>query len=62
MQPHYLTASPLLLPSPLPAAVPRVDDSLQPVINILPLQLLSFHLTCLRGYNVDQPRNLVRAR
>jgi len=34
---------------------------LQPVINIVPLQLLSYHLTVLRGYNVDQPRNLAKS-
>jgi glucosamine--fructose-6-phosphate aminotransferase (isomerizing) len=42
-------------------AVPRVDDAVQPIINIIPLQLLSYHLTCLRGYNVDQPRNLAKS-
>lgn len=41
--------------------VPRVDDALQAVVNILPLQLLSYHLTCLRGFNVDQPRNLAKS-
>ena len=41
--------------------VPHVDDALQPVVNIIPLQLLSYHLTCLRGYNVDQPRNLAKS-
>ena len=41
--------------------VPRVHDALQPVVNIIPLQLLSYHLTLLRGYNVDQPRNLAKS-
>jgi glutamine---fructose-6-phosphate transaminase (isomerizing) len=41
--------------------VPKVDDALQPVVNIIPLQLLSYHLTLLRGYNVDQPRNLAKS-
>lgn len=41
--------------------VPRVEDCLQPVINIVPLQLLAYHLTVLRGYNVDQPRNLAKS-
>jgi glucosamine--fructose-6-phosphate aminotransferase (isomerizing) len=41
--------------------VPRLDDALQPVANILPMQLLSYHLTLLRGYNVDQPRNLAKS-
>ncbi|XP_031249376.1 glutamine--fructose-6-phosphate aminotransferase [isomerizing] 2 [Pistacia vera] len=41
--------------------VPIVEDCLQPVINIVPLQLLAYHLTVLRGYNVDQPRNLAKS-
>ncbi|KAL4452541.1 hypothetical protein ABPG75_008203 [Micractinium tetrahymenae] len=41
--------------------VPQVVDCLQPIVNIVPLQLLSYHLTCLRGHNVDQPRNLAKA-
>ncbi|KAG9459935.1 hypothetical protein H6P81_004443 [Aristolochia fimbriata] len=41
--------------------VPHVEDCLQPVVNIIPLQLLAYHLTVLRGYNVDQPRNLAKS-
>lgn len=41
--------------------VPETVDALQPVINIIPLQLLSYHLTILRGHNVDQPRNLAKS-
>ncbi|KAG2485969.1 hypothetical protein HYH03_015293 [Edaphochlamys debaryana] len=41
--------------------VPETVDCLQPVINIVPLQLLSYHLTVLRGLNVDQPRNLAKS-
>ncbi|XP_010550839.1 PREDICTED: glutamine--fructose-6-phosphate aminotransferase [isomerizing] 2-like [Tarenaya hassleriana] len=41
--------------------VPQVEDCLQPVVNILPLQLLAYHLTVLRGHNVDQPRNLAKS-
>uniref|UniRef100_A0A0E0MJ98 glutamine--fructose-6-phosphate transaminase (isomerizing) n=1 Tax=Oryza punctata TaxID=4537 RepID=A0A0E0MJ98_ORYPU len=40
--------------------VPEVADCLQPVINIIPLQLLAYHLTVLRGFDVDQPRNLAK--
>ena len=36
-------------------------DCLQPIVNIVPLQLLSYHLTVLRGHNVDQPRNLAKS-
>ena len=52
------TALPPALPPARPCAdkypiiqVPRVDDALQAVVNIIPLQLLSYHLTTLRGYN-----------
>ncbi|KAB1228208.1 Glutamine--fructose-6-phosphate aminotransferase [isomerizing] 2 [Morella rubra] len=41
--------------------VPQVEDCLQPVVNIIPLQLLAYHLTVLRGFNVDQPRNLAKS-
>ncbi|KAF4387208.1 hypothetical protein CsatB_003240 [Cannabis sativa] len=41
--------------------VPQVEDCLQPVVNIVPLQLLAYHLTVLRGFNVDQPRNLAKS-
>lgn len=41
--------------------VPKVADALQPIVNVVPLQLLSYHLTVLRGFNVDQPRNLAKS-
>lgn len=41
--------------------VPHVVDALQPVVNIIPLQLLAYHLTVLRGHDVDQPRNLAKS-
>ena len=41
--------------------VPEVADCLQPIVNIVPMQLLSYHLALLRGLNVDQPRNLAKA-
>ncbi|KAM6596539.1 hypothetical protein CsatA_007063 [Cannabis sativa] len=41
--------------------VPQVEGCLQPVVNIVPLQLLAYHLTVLRGFNVDQPRNLAKS-
>lgn len=41
--------------------VVQVADCLQPIVNIVPLQLLSYHLTVLRGHNVDQPRNLAKS-
>jgi glutamine---fructose-6-phosphate transaminase (isomerizing) len=41
--------------------VPETEESLQPVVNVVPMQLLSYHLTVLRGLNVDQPRNLAKS-
>lgn len=41
--------------------VPETVEALQPVVNIVPLQLLSYHLAILRGLDVDQPRNLAKS-
>jgi glutamine---fructose-6-phosphate transaminase (isomerizing) len=41
--------------------VPKTVEALQPVVNVIPLQLLAYHLTVLRGLNVDQPRNLAKS-
>jgi glucosamine--fructose-6-phosphate aminotransferase (isomerizing) len=40
--------------------VPRTDWVLQPIVAILPLQLLAYHIARLNGLNVDQPRNLAK--
>ncbi|MBJ7347260.1 MAG: SIS domain-containing protein, partial [Thermoleophilaceae bacterium] len=40
--------------------VPRTDWLLQPVLAVVPLQLLAYHIARLRGLNVDQPRNLAK--
>lgn len=41
--------------------VPAVSPLLAPVINVLPLQLLSYHMAVWRGCDVDQPRNLAKS-
>jgi glucosamine--fructose-6-phosphate aminotransferase (isomerizing) len=41
--------------------VPETDDILVPLISVVPLQLLSYHIAVLRGCNVDQPRNLAKS-
>jgi glucosamine--fructose-6-phosphate aminotransferase (isomerizing) len=46
--------------SDLTIEVPRTDWVLQPIVAILPLQLLAYHVARLRGLNVDQPRNLAK--
>ena len=40
--------------------VPRTDWVLQPIVAIVPLQLLAYHVARMRGLNVDQPRNLAK--
>jgi glucosamine--fructose-6-phosphate aminotransferase (isomerizing) len=40
--------------------VPRTDWILQPILAIVPLQLLAYHIARINGLNVDQPRNLAK--
>ncbi|MGP6190168.1 MAG: glutamine--fructose-6-phosphate transaminase (isomerizing) [Vulcanimicrobiaceae bacterium] len=40
--------------------VPRVDELLSPIVNIVPLQLLAYHIADIEGKDVDQPRNLAK--
>ena len=40
--------------------MPATDWILQPILAILPLQLLAYHVARLKGLNVDQPRNLAK--
>ena len=40
--------------------VPRTDWMLQPILAVIPLQLLAYEIARLRGLNVDQPRNLAK--
>src|ERR671922_68189 len=40
--------------------VPRTDWLLQPMLAIIPLQLLAYYIARARGLNVDQPRNLAK--
>ena len=41
--------------------VPETIEALSPLINTVPLQLLSYHIAVMRGCNVDQPRNLAKS-
>ena len=41
--------------------VPPADDFLLPVLEIVPLQLLAYHIAVGRGCDVDQPRNLAKS-
>jgi glucosamine--fructose-6-phosphate aminotransferase (isomerizing) len=42
-------------------AVPAVAPLLQPVVNVIPLQLLAYYIGVRRGCDVDQPRNLAKS-
>ena len=41
--------------------IPETDEFLVPLISVIPLQLLSYHIAVMRGCNVDQPRNLAKS-
>ena len=40
--------------------LPEVPEVVLPMIAILPLQLLAYHMADLKGTDVDQPRNLAK--
>lgn len=41
--------------------IPMTVDILQPIISVIPLQLLSYHIAVMRECNVDMPRNLAKS-
>ncbi|MGZ3933001.1 MAG: SIS domain-containing protein, partial [Bacteroidia bacterium] len=41
--------------------IPETDETLVPLISVIPWQLLSYHIAVMRGCNVDQPRNLAKS-
>ncbi len=41
--------------------VPDVPDYLQPLVSVVPLQMLAYHIALLRGCDVDKPRNLAKS-
>lgn len=41
--------------------IPKTLECLTPLLTVIPLQLLSYHIAVLRGCNVDQPRNLAKS-
>ena len=53
--PHASETFDILLP------VPAVDEILSPILTVIPLQLLAYHIAALRGLDVDQPRNLAKS-
>lgn len=41
--------------------IPSTEEILTPLLTVVPLQLLSYHIAVMRGANVDQPRNLAKS-
>jgi glucosamine--fructose-6-phosphate aminotransferase (isomerizing) len=41
--------------------VPEAPEYLQPIVTVVPLQLLAYHIAVLRGCDVDKPRNLAKS-
>ncbi|MFN8714742.1 MAG: glutamine--fructose-6-phosphate transaminase (isomerizing) [Bacteroidota bacterium] len=41
--------------------VPETDEKLAPLVTVIPLQLLAYHIAVMRECNVDQPRNLAKS-
>ena len=41
--------------------LPRVDELLAPILTIVPMQLLAYHVTVLKNLDVDKPRNLAKS-
>ena len=41
--------------------VPSAPELLLPIVEVIPLQLFAYHVATKKGYNVDRPRNLVKA-
>jgi glucosamine--fructose-6-phosphate aminotransferase (isomerizing) len=41
--------------------IPAASDLLSPILSIIPLQLLAYHIAVRRGCDVDQPRNLAKS-
>ena len=42
-------------------ALPHVDSFVAPILYAIPVQLLAYHVACLKGTDVDQPRNLAKS-
>jgi glucosamine--fructose-6-phosphate aminotransferase (isomerizing) len=41
--------------------IPTTEEFLQPIVTVIPLQLLAYHIAVLRGCDVDKPRNLAKS-
>lgn len=41
--------------------IPYVHETIAPLLSVIPLQLLAYHIAVMRGCNIDQPRNLAKS-
>jgi glucosamine--fructose-6-phosphate aminotransferase (isomerizing) len=41
--------------------IPETIDVLTPILSVIPLQLLAYHIAVMRGCDVDKPRNLAKS-
>ena len=41
--------------------LPAHYGALSPILHVVPLQLLAYHTACVRGTDVDKPRNLAKS-
>lgn len=41
--------------------IPSIEEPLSPLLSVIPLQILSYHIAVMRGCHVDQPRNLAKS-
>ena len=41
--------------------LPNLDELLLPIMEVVPLQFLAYHIAVLNGLDVDRPRNLVKS-
>ena len=41
--------------------IPKTSDTLTPILSVIPLQLLAYHMAVMRGCDVDKPRNLAKS-
>lgn len=41
--------------------IPETEEAIAPILSVIPLQLLAYHIAVMRGCDVDQPRNLAKS-
>ena len=41
--------------------IPETLETLVPLLSVIPLQLIAYHVAVVKGLNVDQPRNLAKS-